>query len=119
MKRTPRSASLRARRQLAAYVPGLRESGPYSSNVDSGSLERSTRSGTEVCIRYAISYCATRVSISGSADFSDNRRLSFAMPSNMRRRLVDDTPGGFVEYNTVSPRARHFTPWSRDGNEPP
>src|SRR5438477_3076583 len=118
MKRTPRSASLRARRQLAAYVPGLRESGPYSSNVDSGSLERSTRSGTEVCIRYAISYCATRVSISGSAYFSDNRRLSFAMPSNMRRRIVEDTPGGFDKYNTGSPLARNFTPWCRDARKP-
>ena len=37
MNRTPRSASRRASRQLAANVPGVRLSGPYSSNVDSGS----------------------------------------------------------------------------------
>src|SRR6184192_1179246 len=103
MKRTPRSASRRANRQLAAYVPGLRESGPYNANVDSGSFERSIRSGTEVCMRYAISYCATRVSISGSAYFSASRRFNFAMPSSMRRLVVGGTPGGFDKYNTGSP----------------
>ena len=41
----------RASRQLAAYVPGLRESGPYNSKMDSGSFDRSIRSGTEVCMR--------------------------------------------------------------------
>ena len=66
MNRTSRSASRRASRQFAAYVPGLRDSGPYISKTESGSFERSISSGTEVCIRYAISYCAIRVSISGS-----------------------------------------------------
>ena len=47
MKRTPRSASRRASRQLAANVPGLRASGPYSSKVCAGSFERSVSSGTE------------------------------------------------------------------------
>src|SRR5437588_266219 len=118
MKRTPRSASLRARRQLAAYVPGLRESGPYNSKVDSGSFERSIRGGTEVCIRYAISYCATRVSISGSAYFSASKRFNLAMPSSIRRLVVGDTPGGFDKYSTGSPLARNFTPWYRDGRNP-
>ena len=36
MKRTPRSASRRASRQLAAKVPGLRASGPYRSKVRVG-----------------------------------------------------------------------------------
>ena len=61
MKRTPRSASRRARMQFAAKEPGFRESGPYISKVVAGSFERSVNSGTEVCIRYAISYCAMRV----------------------------------------------------------
>ena len=46
--------------------PACATSGPYISNVDSGSFERSVSSGTEVCMRYAISYCAMRVAISGS-----------------------------------------------------
>ena len=40
MNRTPRSASRRASRQLAANVPGVRLSGPYSSNVASDSLRQ-------------------------------------------------------------------------------
>ena len=47
MNRTPRSASRRASRQLAANVPGLRDSGPYSSKMRSGSFETSVSSGTE------------------------------------------------------------------------
>ena len=66
MKRTPRSASRRASRQLAAKVPGVRESGPYMSKTRSGSAATSVSSGTDVCIRNAISYCAMRVRISGS-----------------------------------------------------
>ena len=47
MNRTPRSASRRASRQLAANVPGLRESGPYNSNVSSVSFETSPLAGLE------------------------------------------------------------------------
>jgi hypothetical protein len=41
-------------------------SGPYISSVAADSFERSVNSGTLVCIRNAISYCAIRVWISGS-----------------------------------------------------
>src|SRR2546430_7472178 len=118
MKRTPRSASRRASRQLAAYVPGFRESGPYSSKVDSGSFDRHMRSRTEVCMRYAISYCATRVSISGSPYFSASKRFSLATPSSMRRLVGEGTPGGSDKYNTGSPLDRNFTPWYRDDKNP-
>ena len=47
MKRTPRSASRRASRQLAAKVPGFFASGPYISSTDSGSPLRSVTSGTD------------------------------------------------------------------------
>ena len=53
-------------RQLAAYVPRFRASGPYSAKVLSGSSPKSISEGTEVCMRNAISYCLMRVSISGS-----------------------------------------------------
>ena len=41
----------------------------YRSNVDAGSFERSVSSGTEACIRNAISYCAMRTCVSGSPNF--------------------------------------------------
>ena len=71
MKRTPRSASRRASRQLAAKVPGL-------SRVGAVHLERLRRApsrdrsapGTDVCMRKAISYWAMRVAISGSPNFA-------------------------------------------------
>ena len=67
MKRTPRSASRRASRQFAANVPGLRASGPYRSKTSvAARFERSVSSGTDVCMRKAISYWAMRVAISGS-----------------------------------------------------
>ena len=65
MKRTPRSAIRRASRQLALNVPSpLRV--PYMSRMCWGSSEKSTKSGTLVCIRNASSYWAMRVAISGS-----------------------------------------------------
>jgi hypothetical protein len=66
MNRTPRSASRRASRQFAAYVPGLRTFGPYMSTTASDSFDVSVSSGTLDCIRNASSYCEIRVAISGS-----------------------------------------------------
>jgi len=57
-------------RQQFANVPFWRASSPYSSKVCSGSFEMSVSSGTELCIRYAISYCAIRDMVSGSATCS-------------------------------------------------
>ena len=68
--RTSRSARRRASRQLRANVPGLCTSGPYMSSTCLGSFEMSVSSGTEVCMRKAISYCAIRVWVSGSANWS-------------------------------------------------
>ena len=57
MKRTPRSASRRASRQLAAKVPGLRDVGAVQvEDVLSARSETSVSSGTDVCMRKAISY---------------------------------------------------------------
>ena len=47
-------------------VPGVRTSGPYRSRTCRGSRDVSINSGTAVCMRKAISYCAMRVAISGS-----------------------------------------------------
>ena len=89
MNRTPRSASLRASRQLPQTCPALRASSPYSSNVLSGSSDRSVNSGTEACIRNAISYCAMRVAISGSPVCSKLRLVQIvAGQSRKRRRAV-------------------------------
>ena len=103
MNRTPRSARRRASRQLAANVPGLRASGPYSSNVRAGSFERSVSSGTEVCILYAISYCAMRVAISGSPNSSSSTWLSFRQVVDEPPPLGRVKPGGSERYSTGSP----------------
>ena len=50
--------------------PGSLASSPQRSKVLSGSLERSAISGTEDCMRKAISYCAIRASVSGLPIFS-------------------------------------------------
>ena len=67
MKRTPRSASRRASRQLAANVPGFRASGAVELEdmLPAPSTDPSVRA-RDVCMRKAISYCAMRVEISGS-----------------------------------------------------
>ena len=44
--------------QQAAKVPGVPTSGPYMSSTCFGSFEMSFSSGTDICIRNAISYCA-------------------------------------------------------------
>ena len=65
MKRTPRSARRRAIRQLAAKCRASASRGRRARRCDSGSFDRSVSSGTDACIRNAISYCAIRVVISG------------------------------------------------------
>jgi flagellar protein FliS len=58
------------------------------------SPEMSTRSGTEDCMRKAISYWAMRALISGSPKAWNCLALSSARPSSMRRRVAGRTPGG-------------------------
>jgi hypothetical protein len=66
MNRTPRSASRRASRQLAANEPSAPVV-PYNSVTERGSFDTSISSGTLLCMRKAISYCVIRVAISGSS----------------------------------------------------
>ena len=110
MNRTPRSASRRAIRQFAANVPGFLESGPYSSKVCSDSFDRSVNSGTDVCMRNAISYCAMRVLISGLFTVSNSSWFSFARSSMNRARCDLSKPAGSDTYSTGSPTDRSLIP---------
>ena len=95
MKRTPRSASLRAKRQLEANVPSP-PSVPYKSRMCLGSLRTSISSGTLVCIWKAISYWLMRVAISGSGDASFSIRLSDCTASTNSRCRCAVTPAGLL-----------------------
>ena len=120
MKRTPRSASRRAMRQFEAKVPGLFTSLPYISKVFSSSLLKSVSSGTDICIRKAISLCAMRVRTSGSRLRSYSFSLSSPTKSSMRRRSSRETPSGFFKYKTGSLPERNLHPWcSLDKNPEP
>src|SRR5205085_8134553 len=59
-KRTPRSTRRRDKRQLAAKLPERDTSGPYKSSTWRGSRDTSISSGTDDCMRKAISYWAIR-----------------------------------------------------------
>ena len=88
------------------------------SSTSCGSFEKSVSSGTLVCIRYAISYCAMRVAISGSPKSCSFSSLSFARSSSIPRRTSRLMPSGFDRYSTGSPLPRNFTPWNRVGRKP-
>ena len=62
-----------------------------------GSLEMSASSGTEVCIRKAISYWAIRAWVSGSANWRYSCWLSRLSASSDRRRVAASTPVGIRE----------------------
>ena len=76
-----------------ANVPGLCTSGPYISRTCFGSFEMSVSSGTELCIRKAISYWAMRVCVSGSAISEYSRWLSRLMASSARCGAGVDSGG--------------------------
>ena len=92
--RTSRSASRRASSAQRAKLPGVWTSGPYMSRTCLGSLEMSASSGTDVCIRNAISYWAIRAWVSGSANDSYSLWLSRLIASSVRRRVDASTPVG-------------------------
>src|ERR1039458_10572218 len=117
MKRTPRSARRRASRQFEANdpSPGL---APYISSTLAGSLLMSTKSGTLDCMRKAISYCATRVRISGSWVALYSRRFSAFTAWTDSLCAASLTPGGFRTCSTASPKELSFTPWKRLGRMP-
>ena len=102
MKRTPRSASRRASRQLDANEPSPGFA-PYASSTWAGSLRMSTSSGTLACILNAISYCAIRVSISGSRAVRSLSRFSALIASIESPCIAALTPAGFEMYETASP----------------
>src|ERR1700739_774630 len=106
----------RAMRQLYANVPGSFASSPYKSHVDLGSLLRSASSGTDVCIRYAISYCAMRACVSGSPSSSNVWRLISLTASSILRRT--STPLGSVRERAGSPSERSPTPAYSEERKP-
>jgi hypothetical protein len=118
MNLTLRSASRRAIKQLRANVPGLSTSGPYSASTLSGSSRTSVASGTEACIRYAISYCAIFDSISGlpvRSRCSSASRLIVAIAAPRRSAVI---PAGLETYSTGSALDRNSTPPWCDGRNP-
>ena len=56
--------------------------------------QMSVSSGTDVCMRNAISYCAMRACVSGSPTSRNVRSFKCASESSMRRRVAALTPGG-------------------------
>src|ERR1017187_8059237 len=98
-------------RQVWAKDPGLlRASSPYRLQVLSGSLPASVSSGTEACIRNAISYWAMRVRVSGSPRRWNCTRFISARESSMRRRTSVGTPSGLLMKSTGSSALRRLTP---------
>ena len=83
---------------------------PYASSVAADSPFRSVSSGTLACIRYAISYCAIRASISGSPKLSDASAFNAPVASSIRRRVGSSIPSGLERYRTGSPCDRNRTP---------
>ena len=116
-KRTPFSTSRRASRQLLAKLAPA-GSAPYSASVSFDSRVMSITSGTEVCIRNASSYCATRVAVSGFWSCSSSIAFKSCSTSRVRRRIARSMPGGSETYSTGSPFERHCTPWNTDGMKP-
>src|SRR6185436_15706925 len=116
-KRTPRSTSRRASRQLFAKddLPGC---APYISSVSLDSLVRSISSGALDCIRKAISNELILVAISGSPTTSSRCSLSLQTASSDARWRSASTPGGLDRYSTGSPVPRNWTPWYRVGRKP-
>ena len=120
MKRTPRSASRRASRQLAAKVPGLRDVGAVQVE-DVLAARRTGRSARarDVCMRKAISYWAMRVAISGSPTSSmlelvERGQVVEHPPPASRRR----GPAGWTGRAPGRRPERNLTPWYCVGRKP-
>ena len=84
----------------------------------SGSLERSVNSGTELCIRNAISYCSIRDRVSGSPICRCWSRFISASESSIRRRIRLGTPSGLFTYRTGSPVDLRETPANLEERKP-
>jgi hypothetical protein len=108
----------RASRQFAANVPGFFTSSPYIASVASSSPEKSTRSGTDICMRNAISACAMRARTSGSSVRSELVAVEFATRSSMRRRSVARDALRIAQEQHRIAAARSLQPWCSLGRKP-
>ena len=78
-------------------MPGLRDVRAVQlEDVPRGSFDRSVSSGTEVCIRNAISYCAMRVSISGSPKLVELHLVQLGRRASSIARRVSRVDAGRV-----------------------
>src|SRR6476469_9434994 len=91
---------------------------PYISSVAGDSLDRSINSGALVCIRYAISYDAMRVAISGSPVATRRLRFSSFTASTVARCVCGLMPLGLERLTIGSPVLRKGTPWKLVGRNP-
>ena len=81
------------------------------SRTWTGSLERSVSSGTDVCIRYASSYWAMRVAISGSPNSCELDLIQLGEIVEHAAAIIrGQTPRGSTGYSTGSAAERNFTP---------
>ena len=96
-----------ARQQtVVGECAGLRRIWTVQFEDAGGSFDRSVSSGTDVCIRNAISYCAMRVAISGSPKSLSLSSLNVFSASRYTRRFSAGKPAGFDEIqNGIADRA--------------
>ena len=98
--------------------PGLRESGPYSSKVDSGSSERSMSSGTEVCMRYAISYLRDAIMDLRVQGLLELGRVDPGDAIEHAPARVRIDPARVVQVEHRIACAAELDAWWRDGRKP-
>ena len=121
MKRTPRSASRRASRQLAANVPGFRDVGSVqfedvrqAPSRDPSPPARCLHAEGHLVLRdhaASISGIHARVVFVHPVELAQSYRAS-------RRRLDAMTPSGLLRYSTGSLPPRNCTPWYCEGRKP-
>ena len=88
------------------------------SRIAFGSPEISASSGTEACMRKAISCCAMVVWISGSPISAWCFLFSFASESSIRLLTCESTPLGLDRKSTGSPVVWKDVPWNFEGRKP-
>ena len=97
MKRTPRSARRRASKQLAANVPGLRASGPYSSKMCSGSFLKISHFRNRRLHPVGHLVLGDPAWTAGSSVASYSIWCSSRRRSSILRRPAEETPGGILQ----------------------
>ena len=102
MNRTPRWAKRRARRQLAAKVPGLLHVVAVHLQRRFGFVRKVGHIRNRVCMRNASSYCAMRVSNAGSPVVSNCKLVQFVQAI---KRLATTRRDRFRrDYSGTAPR---------------